>query len=497
MATAVAAPSGSEQRLPRRDWRTIMVLLGSAFVVILNETIMNVALPRLMVELNVSATTVQWLSTAFLLTMAVVIPMTGYVLQRLSTRSVFVLAMALFSLGTLVSGLAPSFVPLLIGRVVQAVGTAVMMPLLMTTILRLVPAYMRGRVLGTVSIVISVAPALGPTVSGLILQALSWRFMFLLVLPIAIAAVVVGRRLLEPDGETRTGSLDAFSVVLAALGFGGFVYGVSIAGEAPGAFGRPEVVVPVVVGAASLVVFVLRQLRLQREGTPLLDLRVFRYPMFSLSVGLFVIAMMALFGSMILLPIYLQGVRGLSSLATGLFLLPGGALMGLAAPFVGRLFDRHGPVPITTVGAALIAAMLWRFSTIGADTAVPLLLAYHLLLSAGMALLFTPLMTTGMNPLPPRLYSHGSAVMSTLQQVGGAVGVALLVTVMSSRAASLAATLAPELAQAAGLRSAFAVGAVFAAVAAGLTLFLRRAVPAEDDVPAEGAVAEEMMVPAH
>ena len=219
MATAVAAPSGSEQRLPRRDWRTILVLLGSAFVVILNETIMNVALPRLMVELNVSATTVQWLSTAFLLTMAVVIPMTGYVLQRLSTRSVFVLAMALFSLGTLVSGLAPSFVPLLIGRVVQAVGTAVMMPLLMTTILRLVPAYMRGRVLGTVSIVISVAPALGPTVSGLILQALSWRFMFLLVLPIAIAALVVGRRLLEPDGETRTGSLDAFSVVLATQDF--------------------------------------------------------------------------------------------------------------------------------------------------------------------------------------------------------------------------------------------------------------------------------------
>src|SRR5690606_2600390 len=167
------------------------------------------------------------------------------------------------------------------------------------------------------------------------------------------------------------------------------------------------------------------------------------------------------FGSMILLPIYLQGVRGLSSLATGLFLLPGGALMGLAAPFVGRLFDRHGPVPITTAGAALIAAMLWRFSTIGADTAVPLLLAYHLLLSAGMALLFTPLMTTGMNPLPPRLYSHGSAVMSTLQQVGGAMGVALLVTVMSSRAAALAGEVSPQLAQAAGLRTAFAVGAVF------------------------------------
>src|SRR5690606_33322215 len=235
----------------------------------------------------------------------------------------------------------------------------------------------------------------------------------------------------------------------------------------------------------SLVVFVLRQLRLQRVDNPLLDLRVFRYPMFSLSVGLFMIAMLALFGSMILLPIYLQNVRGFGALYTGLFLLPGGVLMGLAAPFVGRLFDRHGPLPMTTIGAALIAVMLWRFSTIGAETQVPLLLGMHLLLSGGMALLFTPLMTTGMNPLPPRLYSHGSAVMSTLQQVGGAIGVALLVTVMSSRAASFGAAVAPELAQAAGLRSAFAVGAGFALVAAVLTLFLKRVTPDGG----EGAVA--------
>src|SRR5690606_17195819 len=224
-----------------------------------------------------------------------------------------------------------------------------------------------------------------------------------------------------------------------------------------------------------LIVFVVRQLRLQRSENPLLDLRVFGYPMFSLSVGLFMIAMMALFGAMILLPIYLQNIRGFGSLETGLFLLPGGALMGLAAPFVGRLFDRHGPLPMTTIGATLIALMLWRLSTIGPETPVPLLLAYHLTLSSGMALLFTPLMTTGMNPLPPRLYSHGSAVMSTLQQVGGAVGVALLVTVMTTRAASFGAAAAPELAQASGLRSAFAVGAAFALVAAVLPLFLRGA----------------------
>ncbi len=432
--------------------------------------------------------------------MAVVIPMTGFLLQRLTTRSVFLTAMGLFSVGTLVAGLAPGFVPLLIGRIVQASGTAIMMPLLMTTILRLAPTHMRGRVLGTVSIVISVAPALGPTVSGVILQVLSWRYMFLLVLPIALVATVIGARLLERGGEVRRSSIDLLSVLLAAIGFGGFVYGVSVAGEAPGALGRPEVMAPIVVGGLSLIAFAVRQLRLQKTDDPLLDLRVFGYPMFSLSVGLFVIAMMALFGSMILLPIYLQNVRGFDSLSTGLFLLPGGALMGLAAPFVGRLFDRRGPVPMTTVGASLIALMLWRLSTIGAETPVPLLLGYHLLLSSGMALLFTPLMTTGMNPLPPRLYSHGSAVMSTLQQVGGAIGVALLVTVMTSRASSLAASVGPELAQAAGLRSAFAVGAAFALVAGILTLFLKRGAPQEDDVADDVVkveVGEELTAPAH
>src|SRR5690606_38597413 len=200
MPSPVVTGPSAQHRLSQRDWRTIGVLLVAAFVVILNETIMNVALPSLMVELDVSANTVQWLSTAFLLTMAVVIPMTGFLLQRFTTRFVFVLAMSLFSAGTLIAGLAPGFVALLAGRIVQASGTAIMMPLLMTTILRLVPTHSRGSVLGTVGIVISVAPALGPTVSGVILQFLSWRFMFLLVLPIALTAIVIGVRLLEKGG---------------------------------------------------------------------------------------------------------------------------------------------------------------------------------------------------------------------------------------------------------------------------------------------------------
>ena len=474
-------PDRTAPELTPRDRGILFTLLIATFVVILNETIMNVALLRLMAELRVSAATVQWLATAFMLTMAVVIPTTGFVLQRFSTRQVFLGAMGLFCLGTLLAGLAPGFELLLVGRVVQASGTAVMLPLLITTVLALVPAERRGAVMGSISVVISVAPAVGPTLSGLILEALPWRFLFLLVLPVALLTLAYGAWRLVNVGEPRPGTLDLPSVLLSAAGFGGVVYGFSSAGEGPDGWGNPRVALALGVGGLSLLLFTLRQLALGRRGTPLLDLRAFGYPMFSLSLVVIMIAMMALFGGAILLPIYLQGLRGLGSLETGL-LLPGGLLMGLAAPTVGRLFDRHGPVVLSVPGAALLTLTLWGFSTVTAMTPAGLLLALHLALSLGLALLFTPVMTTGLNPLPGHLYSHGSAIMSTLQMVAGAVGTALLVTVMTSRAASLAAS--PQAAQTAGLHAAFALSAGIAALALLLTFFLRRALPSPEATPA-------------
>ncbi len=467
------------QRLSSRDRGVIVILLIATFVVILNETIMNVALPRLMVDLGVSASTVQWLATAFLLTMAVVIPTTGFVLQRFSTRAVFLSAMGLFSLGTLLAGLAPGFPVLLAGRVIQASGTALMLPLLTTTILALVPAERRGAMMGTLSIVISVAPAVGPTLSGLILGVLPWRYLFLFVLPVALAVLVFGAWRLVNVGETRRTTLDLASVTLSALGFGGIVYGFSHAGE--GGWGDPQVVGALAVGGVSLGLFVWRQLALQRRGAPLLDLRAFGYPMFALSTVLIMIVMMALFGGAILLPIYLQNVRGFGALQTGLLLLPGGVLMGAAAPLVGRLFDRHGPPLLAGTGAALLTLSLWRFSALTATTPVGTLLALHLAFSLGLALLFTPILTSGLNPLPSRLYAHGSALMSTLQQVAGAVGTALLVSIMATRSAGLQGTASPELAQSAGLHAAFAAAAAFAGVALLLAFFLRRVLPDKND----------------
>ena len=475
MTTTAARPETG--KLSARDRSIIITLLIATFVMILNETIMSVALPHLMHDLGISARTVQWLTTAFMLTMAVVIPTTGFLLQRIATRTVFMLAMGLFCAGTLLAAIAPGFWLLLPARIVQASGTAVMLPLLMTTVLTLVPIERRGVVMGNISIAISVAPAIGPTLSGLILQYLSWRFMFVLVLPIALAALVYGARKLVNVGEPGHQKLDLVSVALSVPAFGGIVYGLSQLGR-DSATARLAIG-SVIIGVICLVAFGLRQRRLARgAGNPLLNLRPFSFPMFSLSLTLLCIAMLSLFGMVILLPIYLQTVRGIDSLPTGLMLLPGGVLMGVLGPAVGRIFDRHGPKALCVSGASVLCLVMWRFSTADASTPLWVLVGLHVLLMVALACLFTPSFTTGLNPLPPSLYSHGSAILSTLQQVAGAAGTALLVAIMSSQTAALTEAGLPELAALnGGISRAFEVAAVLGLGAIVCAIFMRNPKP--------------------
>ncbi|WP_407710385.1 DHA2 family efflux MFS transporter permease subunit [Arthrobacter nitrophenolicus] len=462
--TQPAAP----EKMSRESVTIISTLLVATFVVILNETIMNVALQRLMVDLQVDAPTVQWLSTGFMLTMAVVIPTTGFILQSLSTRKVFMLAMGLFAGGTALAAVAPGFEILLLARIIQAGGTAIMLPLLMTTILTLVPMAKRGAVMGNVSIAISVAPAMGPTVSGLILEHFTWRFMFVFVLPVALAALAIGAKYLTNVGEAERTKLDFLSVLLTVPAFGGLVYGLSQIGGGHGGQAGPGAgaITALVIGVASLAVFVLRQLRLQKAEAPLLDLRAFNFRMFTVSVLLMVVAMMALFGGVILLPLYLQEVRGLGSLETGLALLPGGLAMGLLGPVIGRLFDKVGPLPLTVTGSVLMVVTLWQFSMLDAGTAVWWIVTLHVGLSFGLALLFTPAFTTGLNPLPPHLYSHGSAIMSTTQQVAGAAGTALLVSIFAVVSATSGLV--------AGMSAAFLTATVIAFAAVVLSAMMRK-----------------------
>jgi MFS transporter, DHA2 family, lincomycin resistance protein len=465
-----------------RDRLVISLLLVSAFVVILNETIMGVALPHLMDDLNITASAAQWLTTAFMLTMAVVIPVTGFLLQRLNTRPVFILAMSLFSAGTLISALAPGFAVLVVGRIVQASGTAIMMPLLMTTVMNLVPPESRGKTMGNISIVISVAPAIGPTISGLILSVLDWRWMFILVLPIALGALALGAKRIVNVTTPKDAPIDILSVFLSAIGFGGFVYGLSGLGEAALHPTPVPAWIPLVVGAVVIAIFVLRQLSLQQQDRALLDMRTLASPTFTIATVMMAVMMMAMFGAFILLPIYLQNVLGLTTLQTGLLLLPGGLVMGLCAPKVGSLFDKYGPTPLLIPGAVLLSAALWSLTFVQQDTSVWMLLGAHLVLSVGLALMFTPLFTVSLGALPPNLYSHGSAMIGTTQQVAGAAGTALFVAIMTLQAAGLAAGGADILASTTGgIRAAFLCGAVISLGTVVAALFIKK--PAPRDMP--------------
>ena len=466
-----------------RNRLVISLLLVSAFVVILNETIMGVAIPHLMTDLSITASAAQWLTTAFMLTMAVVIPITGFLLQRFNTRPVFIAAMSLFSTGTLIAALAPGFEVLLLGRVVQASGTAIMMPLLMTTVMTLVAPASRGKTMGNISIVISVAPAIGPTISGIILSALDWRWMFILVLPIAIGALLLGAARIQNVTTPRKVPIDVFSVILSAFGFGGLVYGLSNLGST-GQSGAAAGVIPLVIGVLALALFVLRQVRLQRGDRALLDLRTFRSRTFTFTIIILGLSMMTLFGTLILLPIYMQTVLGLDALATGLLLLPGGITMGVLAPFVGRIYDRFGPTVLLAPGTIIVSGALWSMTLMSESTAPSLLMTTHISLSVGLALIFTPLFTAGLASLRPTLYSHGSAVVGTVQQLAGAAGTALFIAVMSSQSTDLINQGVTEAsATAVGVQSAFMYGAIISLFAIPLAFFVRRS-PVSADSPA-------------
>jgi DHA2 family lincomycin resistance protein-like MFS transporter len=463
-------------RLSPGDKTLIGLLLVAGFTVILNETVMGVALPVLMEDLRISAATGQWLTTGFMLTMAVVIPATGFIMGRFRLRAIFITAMSLFTLGTLIAASAPGFGVLLVGRVVQASGTAVMLPLLMTTALTLVPPAIRGRTMGTISIVISVAPAIGPTLSGLVLSQLTWRWIFIVMLPIAVVALTLGAWKVRDVTEPRRTRLDVVSLALSAVGFGALIFGLSSIGEAAGGHVLVAPWIPVTVGVLALVVFAVRQVRLQESADgPLMDLRVFAHRSYTVSALVLIIGFMAMFGALIVLPIFLQQVLGLGTLQTGLVLLPGGAVMGALSPVVGRLFDRVGPRPLVTPGVVALSAALWLFSTLEPGTPVPAVIGVHVLLSVGLAFMITPLFTSALGSLPRDLYGHGSAIVNTLQQLAGAAGTALFITVLSTTTAARVAEGAEPLAATAdGIQGAFLWGGVVSLVALGASLLVRR-----------------------
>ncbi|OCA82554.1 DHA2 family efflux MFS transporter permease subunit [Pradoshia sp. D12] len=420
--------TATERQQMRPNYGIIAILLAGAFVSILNSTLLNVALPSMMADFKVEPTTIQWLATGYMLINGIIIPSTAFLIQKFSVRHLFITAMILFTIGTIFSGFAPSFALLLVGRMIQAAGSAIMMPLLMNVLLTSFPIEKRGGAMGILGLVMIFAPAIGPTLSGWIIEHYEWRYLFYMIIPFAVIVLLLSIFKLKDKKEKSNASLDVLSVIFSSVGFGGLLYGFSSAGSK--GWDDVEVFGTLIAGVIGLILLIVRQFQLEK---PMLDFRVYKYPMFSLSSAISIVLNMAMFSAMILMPIYLQNIRGISPLDSGLLMLPGAIIMGIMSPITGKLFDKFGGRILAIIGLTITVATTYFFSQLTTETTYGTLIVMYSVRMFGMSMVMMPIMTNGMNSLPARLNPHGTAMNSTLNQVSGAIGSALLVSVMTSR----------------------------------------------------------------
>jgi len=462
------------------DLRVVPIIISfvvAGFIGLFSETALNMALTNLIENFGIHETTAQWLTTGYLLTLGILVPVSGLIMQWFTTRQLFITALVASIIGTFIAAIAPTFSVLMIARVVQAIGTALLLPLMFNTILMIVPPHKRGRIMGIIGLVIMFAPAVGPTISGLILKSLSWHWIFWISLPLLIGALIFGWFFMQNVTNPTKPKIDILSIVLSTLGFGGVVFGFSSAGEG-GGWGSATVIVSMIIGAVSLLFFTLRQLKMEQ---PVLNLRAFKYPMFTIGLLLVVVCMMVILSSMILLPLYLQTSLSLSTFAAGLLLLPGGIINGILSPVMGGLFDKFGPKWLVTIGIVIVIGAMFGFSTITIETSSAFIIALHIITMVGVSMVMMPAQTNGLNQLPRELYPDGTAIMNTLQQVAGAIGTAVAISILSSGAEGFMSTvedkanpLNPLLAFTAGVQDAFVFAIIMGIVGLVVALFIKR-----------------------
>ncbi len=462
----------------------MLSLIIGAFFAILNETLLNIALLTLMEEFSISLPTVQWMATGFMLVMAVVIPISALLLQWFTTRQLFLGTMTVFTIGTIISACAPTFSILLVGRLIQAVGTGLLMPIIFNVFLLIFPPERRGKVMGLVGLVIMFAPALGPTLSGIIVEYLGWRYLFITVIPFAVFSLAFAYKYLINVSEVTKPKIDVISLVYSTIGFGSIVYGFSAFGESANGFSSPNVFIFIILGIVGIVLFALRQLKLEE---PVMDLRVFKYPMYTHAVIMFLIIIMAMFASEIILPLYMQGPLALTAAAAGLVLLPGSILNGIMSPFMGHLFDKFGPRVLMIPATLVLSGTMFMMSRLTVDTPVWVVVVGYILIMLTVSAIMMPAETNGLNQLPKRLYPHGTAVMSTLQPVAGAIGVSVFISILNARklhflenSATPDDPVTNNLAMVAGVELVYFISFAISIVAIFLSFIVYRAKPQED-----------------
>ncbi|MEJ8778005.1 MDR family MFS transporter [Pseudogracilibacillus sp. ICA-222130] len=413
----------------RKNLPLFIVLMSGAFITILNQTLLGTALPPIMEDLQLSESTAQWLQSVFMLVNGIMIPITAFLIDKFTNRGLFMTAMGLFTFGTLLCAIAPQFSTLLIGRIFQASGAGIMMPLMQTILFLLFPLERRGTAMGLFGLIIAFAPAVGPSLSGWLVDQFPWRSVFYVVLPIAVLNLITAYFLLENMTEQKNPKLDLVSIVLSTIGFGGILYGFSVAGDL--GWTNVQVAGTIIIGGIALYIFIKRQLRLEQ---PILEFRVFSYKTFTLATILGMIVFAAMIGTNVILPLYMQNMLGYSALHSGLVLLPGAIMMGVMNPITGYLFDHFNGKWLGVIGLFLLTVTTFAFGFLSEETTFAFLATMNAIRMVSIAMVMMPMTTLALNQLPDHLIPHGTAMNNTFRQSAGAIGTAVFVTVMATAA---------------------------------------------------------------
>lgn len=449
----------------------VAVLILGMFVSILNQTIINVALPPLMNEFNVSTSTAQWLITGFMLVNGILVPISAFLVSRFTYRKLFVAAMLFFTVGSIICATSGNFTMMMTGRVIQAVGAGILMPVGMNIFMTLFPPHKRGAAMGLLGVAMILAPAIGPTVTGWVIENYSWNLMFYAMFIIGLIITFLSLKfftLAQPVSKTK---LDIFGVVSSSIGLGSLLYGFSEAGN--NSWTSAEVIISLVIGVIGLALFIWRELTTDNK---MLDLQVFKYPVFTFTLVINAIVTMALFGGMLLLPVYLQNIRGFTPIESGLLLLPGSLIMGIMGPVAGKLFDKYGIRPLAIVGLAITTFATYEFTTLSMDTPYSVIMMDYIIRSIGTAILITLMtqqttahvadygnMLTTSNPiLVDKVHGMGQslAALAGSAQAGDAMSTQLLYGQISKLSAIN------------GINDAFLVATILAGIAWVLSFFL-------------------------
>lgn len=423
-----------------------LMMIGS-FLGSINQTIISPALPSIMRDLHIDASAGQWLTTIFLLVNGIMIPCTAYLMARFKIRELYLASMTLFGLGTLLAGLSHTFALLLVARVLQAMGFGVLMPLLSGTVLMVYPPNKRGKAMGMIGLVISIAPAIGPSIAGFIIDAYNWNVVFLGLVPLIVLDIIICAFVMPNTGETEHITLDKPSVVMSTVGFGGMLYGFSSVSSY--GWTSLHVYIPLILGIVIIYLFVKRQNKLE---VPLLRFSVFKSKNFTvgLIIGMAIYAAL-LFGG-VLTPIYLQDIHGYSVLVAALIMLPAALISAALNPVIGSLFDKFGGRPIILLGLFLLTIGSFAYITFQEDSPTWYLVAIYTVRVIAINIVMMPVNTWSMADFTGEIVTHANAVFNTLRQIAGSVGTAIFVsvyTIVTQASISLA-----------GIHAAFGASAV-------------------------------------